>query len=150
MAGFEDSAAHGACGGERYWKLSRRVYTVPVKIALAQINPTVGDFIGNGKKIREFAERAALERPDLVVFPELAICGYPPADLLEKESFVARGRRGADGACCIDGASRLSCNFVRNGDAGDGCCWQACAECGGIAKRGQDQLCTAEDAVAVL
>ncbi len=61
-----------------------------MKIALAQINPTVGDFIGNGKKIREFAERAALERPDLVVFPELAICGYPPADLLEKESFVAR------------------------------------------------------------
>jgi NAD+ synthase (glutamine-hydrolysing) len=61
-----------------------------VKIALAQINPTVGDFIGNGKKIREFAERAALERADLVVFPELAVCGYPPADLLEKESFVAR------------------------------------------------------------
>ena len=61
-----------------------------MKIALAQINPTVGDFIGNGKKIREFAERAALERADLVVFPELAVCGYPPADLLEKDSFVER------------------------------------------------------------
>ena len=61
-----------------------------MKIALAQINPTVGDFLGNGQKIRQFAERAALERADLVVFPELAVCGYPPADLLEKESFVTR------------------------------------------------------------
>jgi NAD+ synthase (glutamine-hydrolysing) len=61
-----------------------------VRIALAQINPTVGDFSGNLQKIREFTERAVAERADLVIFPELAICGYPPADLLEKESFVKR------------------------------------------------------------
>jgi NAD+ synthase (glutamine-hydrolysing) len=61
-----------------------------VRIALAQINPTVGDFTGNVKKIREFTERAAAEHADLVIFPELATCGYPPADLLEKESFVKR------------------------------------------------------------
>jgi NAD+ synthase (glutamine-hydrolysing) len=61
-----------------------------VKIALAQINPTVGDFVGNTQKILEFAGRAADAGVDLVVFPELAVCGYPPADLLEKRAFVAR------------------------------------------------------------
>jgi NAD+ synthase (glutamine-hydrolysing) len=61
-----------------------------VRIALAQINPTVGDFSGNLKKIREFTERAVAEHADLVIFPELATCGYPPADLLEKESFLKR------------------------------------------------------------
>jgi NAD+ synthase/NAD+ synthase (glutamine-hydrolysing) len=61
-----------------------------VKIALAQINPTVGDFSGNTAKIIEFTRRAQQGGADLVVFPELAICGYPPADLLEKPAFVAR------------------------------------------------------------
>jgi NAD+ synthase (glutamine-hydrolysing) len=61
-----------------------------VRIALAQINPTVGDFSGNLRKIAEFIERAAAEGAALVMFPELATCGYPPADLLEKESFVRR------------------------------------------------------------
>ena len=61
-----------------------------MKIALAQINPTVGDFSGNTAKIIEFTRRAQLGGADLVVFPELAICGYPPADLLEKPAFVAR------------------------------------------------------------
>lgn len=61
-----------------------------MRIALAQINPTVGDFSGNLKKIAEFVERAAAEGAALVVFPELATCGYPPADLVEKTSFVKR------------------------------------------------------------
>jgi NAD+ synthase (glutamine-hydrolysing) len=61
-----------------------------VKIALAQINPTVGDFHGNTAKIVDFTHQAAAANARLVVFPELAICGYPPADLLEKTSFVAR------------------------------------------------------------
>jgi NAD+ synthase (glutamine-hydrolysing) len=61
-----------------------------VKIALAQINPTVGDFHGNTAKIVEYTHQAAAASADLVVFSELAICGYPPADLLEKTSFVAR------------------------------------------------------------
>ena len=62
-----------------------------MKIALAQIDPTVGDFRGNTAKILEFTRRAQEGHADLVLFPELAICGYPPADLLEKPSFVARG-----------------------------------------------------------
>ena len=59
-----------------------------MKIALAQINPTVGDFTGNKDKILEFAARSAGRGVDLVVFPELAVCGYPPADFLEKSTFV--------------------------------------------------------------
>jgi NAD+ synthase (glutamine-hydrolysing) len=61
-----------------------------VKIALAQINPTVGDFAGNTKKILEFAARGGELGAELVIFPELAMCGYPPADFLEKAAFVAR------------------------------------------------------------
>jgi NAD+ synthase (glutamine-hydrolysing) len=64
-----------------------------VKIALAQINPTVGDFAGNTKKILEYAARAGGMGAGLVVFPELAVCGYPPADLLEKAVFVARAEQ---------------------------------------------------------
>ncbi len=61
-----------------------------MKIALAQINTTVGDFPGNVDRIVRFACRAADCGADLVVFPELAICGYPPRDLVEKPEFVER------------------------------------------------------------
>ena len=64
-----------------------------MKIALAQINPTVGDFTGNLDKIVSAARRAAERGARLTVFSELAICGYPPADLLEKPSFLARCRQ---------------------------------------------------------
>jgi len=67
-----------------------------VKIALAQINPTVGDFRGNTAKILEFTRRARQGGADLALFPELAICGYPPADLLEKPAFVRRGGEALD------------------------------------------------------
>jgi len=63
-----------------------------VKIALAQINPTVGDFTGNLEKIIATTRRAADEGARLAVFPELSVCGYPPADFLEKPSFLARCR----------------------------------------------------------
>jgi len=63
-----------------------------VKIALAQINPTVGDFTGNLEKIISATRRAAEQGARLAVFPELAVCGYPPADFLEKPSFLARCR----------------------------------------------------------
>jgi NAD+ synthetase len=63
-----------------------------VKIALAQINPTVGDFTGNLEKIVAASHRAAEQGARMTVFSELAICGYPPADFLEKPSFLARCR----------------------------------------------------------
>ncbi len=61
-----------------------------MKIALAQINPTVGDFTGNLEKIVSASQRAAEMGARLTVFSELAVCGYPPADFLEKRSFLAR------------------------------------------------------------
>jgi len=67
-----------------------------VKIALAQIDPTVGDFTGNLEKIVDASRRAAAQGARLTVFSELAICGYPPADFLEKPSFLARCRSAVD------------------------------------------------------
>ncbi len=72
------------------------IYTGFVKIALAQIDPTVGDFTGNLEKIVAFSRRAADSGARLTVFSELAICGYPPADLLEKPSFLARCQTAVD------------------------------------------------------
>ena len=67
-----------------------------MKIALAQINPTVGDFTGNIEKIVAASRRAAAGGARLTVFSELVICGYPPADFLEKPSFLARCRTAVD------------------------------------------------------
>ena len=67
-----------------------------MKIALAQINPTVGDFTGNLKKIIAVSKRAAAQGARLTVFSELSICGYPPADFLEKPSFLARCKTSVD------------------------------------------------------
>jgi NAD+ synthase (glutamine-hydrolysing) len=72
------------------------IYTGIVKIALAQIDPTVGDFTGNLEKIIAASRRASDRGARLTVFSELAICGYPPADFLEKPSFLARCRSAVD------------------------------------------------------
>jgi len=60
-----------------------------VRIALAQINPTVGDLKGNADKVIAWTGRARRQAADLTVFPELCITGYPPEDLLLKPRFVA-------------------------------------------------------------
>jgi NAD+ synthase (glutamine-hydrolysing) len=60
-----------------------------VRIALAQINVTVGDIAGNVGKMRFYIERAKAVHADFVLFPELSIPGYPPEDLLLKPSFIA-------------------------------------------------------------
>ncbi len=70
-----------------------------MKIALAQIDPTVGDFAENIRKILDFAGRAQALGADLVIFPELAVCGYWPADLLDKESFVERAGQALAEVC---------------------------------------------------
>jgi NAD+ synthase (glutamine-hydrolysing) len=61
-----------------------------MKIALAQLNPTVGDFAGNSAKILEFAHRALQRGADLAVFSELCLCGYLPMDLIERPQFIDR------------------------------------------------------------
>src|SRR3990172_260628 len=60
-----------------------------IRIAMAQINPTVGDLSNNAKKILKFVNKAKYADADIVVFPELAVTGYPPEDLLLKPQFVA-------------------------------------------------------------
>ena len=62
--------------------------TEPLRVALAQINSVVGDIPGNAAKIREWIGRARDEGAQIVVFPELALTGYPPEDLLLKTHFV--------------------------------------------------------------
>ena len=59
-----------------------------MRIALAQVNPTVGDLAGNTKLVVEWIERARKADADIVCFPELVITGYPPEDLVLKPSFV--------------------------------------------------------------
>lgn len=61
-----------------------------MKVALAQINPVVGDLSGNAQKIEDAVKHATADSPDLVVFSELVICGYPPRDLLLRDGFVER------------------------------------------------------------
>ncbi|MDP3286659.1 MAG: nitrilase-related carbon-nitrogen hydrolase, partial [Desulfobacterales bacterium] len=60
-----------------------------MKIAIAQINPIIGDFNHNAGRIRHYADKAKARSCDLVVFSELVISGYPPRDLLEKKDFIA-------------------------------------------------------------
>jgi len=62
-----------------------------MRVALAQINTTIGDFQGNAKKVEEWCTKAAERRADVVLFPELTLCGYPPGDLVELPDFVAEG-----------------------------------------------------------
>jgi NAD+ synthase (glutamine-hydrolysing) len=60
-----------------------------IRIALAQINSTVGDLSGNKRKIGSYIKKAKKLRADCIVFPELAVTGYPPEDLLLKPQFIA-------------------------------------------------------------
>ncbi|MEM8743751.1 MAG: NAD+ synthase [Pseudomonadota bacterium] len=63
-----------------------------IRIALAQLNPVVGDIAGNGDRVRETRAAAAKQDADLIVFTELFICGYPPEDLVLKPAFRAAVR----------------------------------------------------------
>ena len=58
-----------------------------LRVAVAQINPLVGDLKGNSQKIVSYIKRAAVKDPDIIVFSELALCGYPPEDLILKPHF---------------------------------------------------------------
>src|ERR1700716_1853025 len=65
-------------------------------ITLAQLNPTVGDVEGNAAKARAARARAQADGADLVVLPELFICGYPPEDLVLKPAFQAACRAAVE------------------------------------------------------
>ena len=64
-----------------------------IRVGIAQINSTVGDFSGNTKKIVQFIDQAKSLGVDLLTFPELAITGYPPEDLLLKPQFIMQNKK---------------------------------------------------------
>lgn len=103
-----------------------------MKIALVQPQVKIGDFEGNFQKITSHIEKASAEGADLVVFPELAVCGYPPEDLLSYRGFVDQALNKISGiaewchdiAAIVGGVSRSgnkgaglynSAFFLRNG-----------------------------------
>jgi len=83
-----------------------------LRVALAQINPTVGAFDSNTQLILDYLERARQAGVDLVAFPELAIAGYPPEDLLMKPHFVRENRRALDRVIAAAGDLLVVVGFV--------------------------------------
>ena len=73
-------------------------------VALAQLNPVVGDIAGNAARARQARARAAADGADLVVFSELFIAGYPPEDLVLKPAFQAACRAAISGGLRAGGA----------------------------------------------
>jgi len=67
-----------------------------VVVALAQINCTVGDLAGNAAKILDAASKARTQGADVLLTPELSLCGYPPEDLIMRDSFLAAARQQLD------------------------------------------------------
>ena len=88
-----------------------------LRVALAQVNPTVGDLIGNARTITEAYARAARERCDAVVFGELSITGYPPEDLVLKSGFVTENLRLLQELAATTGTCAAIVGFVdRDGE----------------------------------
>ena len=91
-----------------------------MKIALGQINPTVGDFAGNANKIIDFANRAKGVGASLILFPELSVCGYPPRDLVERPAFVAKNRETAEQIAAATRGIAVICGMVTPADSDTG------------------------------
>jgi NAD+ synthase/NAD+ synthase (glutamine-hydrolysing) len=91
-----------------------------VKIALGQINPTVGDFAGNANKIIDFSRRAQAAGAGLILFPELSVCGYPPRDLVERPSFVAKNGESVDRIAAETKGISVICGLVTPAHADTG------------------------------
>ena len=86
--------------------------TRPLRIAGAQLDLTVGDISGNEAKILEAMSWAEAAAADVVVFPELAVCGYPPEDLVLKEGFVEANLAAVDRLARASGATAVVVGFV--------------------------------------
>jgi NAD+ synthase/NAD+ synthase (glutamine-hydrolysing) len=91
-----------------------------VKIALGQINPTVGDFSGNAAKMIDYSCRAQASGAGLILFPELSVCGYPPRDLVERPSFVARNRESAEQIAAATRGISVICGLVTRAESETG------------------------------
>ena len=91
-----------------------------MKIALGQINPTVGDFPGNRNKIVEYSHRAQSAGAGLILFPELSVCGYPPRDLVERPSFVTRNRDSVEQIAAETRGISVICGLVTPAESATG------------------------------
>ena len=91
-----------------------------MKVALAQINTTVGDFAGNEAKIRAAYQKGTETGVDLVVFPELATCGYPPRDLLLKKQFLLHNLELVERLAETTGKTGLLVGYVGENEASPG------------------------------
>ena len=80
-----------------------------MKVTLAQLNPTIGDIQGNLAKVEQTLSLCRKDSPDLVIFPELFLVGYPPRDLLDRPSFIARSQ------AAIEQLLKISQNFGQTG-----------------------------------
>jgi len=91
-----------------------------VKIALGQINPTVGDFSGNAAKIIQFTLQARSAGAGLILFPELSVSGYPPRDLVDRPWFVARNRTTVERIAAETQGIAVICGMVTAAEADSG------------------------------
>ena len=89
-----------------------------MKVALAQMNPTVGEFDGNRRKVIDNLKRAEKAGADLVVFPELTLIGYPPRDLLLRGDFIEASLRALDETVREVGKSAAVIGFVARDESG--------------------------------
>ncbi len=107
-----------------------------MKLALGQINPTVGDLGGNVDRMARFALQASARGAQLVIFPELAVCGYPPRDLVEKPSFLERTGQELERLARETGALGVDviCGFARPSASASG---QTAANCAAYLAGGQ-------------
>jgi len=95
-----------------------------LRVGLAQINTTVGDFAGNIEKTKQMYARAKQEKVELLVFPELCVCGYPPEDLLLKKHFLSENKKAVEQLAkdCPD--ITIMAGFA---EAADGVCYNSLA-----------------------
>src|SRR5690349_13251400 len=93
-----------------------------MKIALAQINTTVGDLSGNVDLMVRYAQSAADRGAGVVVFPELSVTGYPPRDLVEKPSFVERSEQAVERLAARTASlpATLICGYVGRAESNTG------------------------------
>lgn len=98
-----------------------------MRIALAQLNYRIGDFEQNTAKIYDAITEARTNGADLVVFSEMAVCGYPPDDLLEYDWFIEKCEQSLEAVAeCCQGVAAIVGGIMRNRDHGKGLFNVAC------------------------
>ncbi|HYG78257.1 MAG TPA: NAD+ synthase [Planctomycetota bacterium] len=92
-----------------------------MKVALAQINPTIGDFDGNCQRIVNAARDATSQGAEITIFPEMSIMGYPARDLLDKPAFLAAQDRALESLCkALEGMPAIVGFVRRRTEGGEG------------------------------